>query len=168
MPEASISDPESEPQVISVADVSGGVNLDAQRDVTIGGDVVGRDKITSIGYTVEQVRTLLTQISSTFQPKPFDGHCPYLGLDAFTEDDADRFFGRETLVSELVARVKESRFVVVAGPSGSGVDCETRRNYHLREADLLFEMSIHFLASECLMASMARWSSRRAHGMACR
>ena len=73
-----------------------------------------------VGYTVEQVSTLLTQISSTFQPKPFDGRCPYLGLDAFSEDDADRFFGRETLVSELVARVKESRFVVIAGPSGSG------------------------------------------------
>jgi len=73
-----------------------------------------------VGYTVEQVSTLLTQISSTFQPNPFDGRCPYLGLDAFSEKDADRFFGRETLVSELVARVKESRFVVIAGPSGSG------------------------------------------------
>ena len=119
MPDASTSDPQVEPQVTSVTSVSGGVNLDAGRDVTIGGDVVGRDKIT-VGYTVEQVSTLLTQISSTFQPKPFDGRCPYLGLDAFSEDDADRFFGRETLVSELVARVKESRFVVVAGPSGSG------------------------------------------------
>lgn len=106
----------------TVASISGGVNLDAQRDVNIGGDVVGRDKITqtTIGYTAEQVSTLLTQISSTFQPKPFDGRCPYLGLDAFSEDDADRFFGRESLVSELVARVKESRFVVIAGPSGSG------------------------------------------------
>ena len=102
----------------TIANVSGGVNLDAQRDVIIDGDVVGRDKI--VGYTVEQVSTLLTQISSTFQPKSFDGRCPYLGLDAFSEDDADRFFGRETLVSELVARVKESRFIVIAGPSGSG------------------------------------------------
>ncbi len=119
-------DPEPATQVVSGAainsnNVSGGVNVDGQQ-VTIGGDVVGRDKIvsTTYGYTVEQVSTLLTQISSTFQPKPFDGHCPYLGLDAFSEDDADRFFGRETLVSELVVRVKESRFVVIAGPSGSG------------------------------------------------
>ena len=81
---------------------------------------LGVTRSLTIGYTVEQVSTLLTQISSTFQPKPFDGRCPYLGLDAFSEDDADRFFGRETLVSELVARVKESRFVVIAGPSGSG------------------------------------------------
>jgi WD40 repeat protein/energy-coupling factor transporter ATP-binding protein EcfA2 len=105
----------------SITSISGGVNLDAEQ-INIGGDVVGRDKITqtTIGYTVEQVSSLLTQISRTFQPKPFDGRCPYLGLDAFSEDDADRFFGRETLVSELVARVKESRFVVIAGPSGSG------------------------------------------------
>jgi hypothetical protein len=31
----------------TVTKVSGGVNLDAQRDVNIGGDVVGRDKVTS-------------------------------------------------------------------------------------------------------------------------
>jgi hypothetical protein len=30
-----------------VANVSGGVSLDAQRDVTFGGDVVGRDKVTT-------------------------------------------------------------------------------------------------------------------------
>ncbi|HEY4721235.1 MAG TPA: hypothetical protein VII92_05280, partial [Anaerolineae bacterium] len=100
--------------------MSGGVNIDAQRDVHVGGDVVGRDKITTVGYTVEQVSTLLTQISTTFQSKPFDGRCPYLGLDAFTEDDADRFFGRETLIAELIERVKAARFLVIAGPSGSG------------------------------------------------
>ncbi len=106
--------------VTHTTNVSGGVNVDG-RQVTIGGDVVGRDKIVAnYGYTVAQVSTLLTQISSTFQPRPFDGRCPYLGLDAFSEDDADRFFGREKLIDELVARVKESRFVVIAGPSGSG------------------------------------------------
>jgi hypothetical protein len=34
--------------------ISGGANLDAKRDITIGGDVVGRDKF---------VRTLRTPIS---------------------------------------------------------------------------------------------------------
>jgi WD40 repeat protein/energy-coupling factor transporter ATP-binding protein EcfA2 len=116
MPDTSPSDPDAVSQ--SVTSLSGSVDLDARRDVIIGGDVVGRDKI--IGYTSEQVSALLTQISATFRPKPFDGRCPYLGLDAFSEEDADRFFGRETLVSELVARVKESRCVVTAGPSGSG------------------------------------------------
>jgi WD40 repeat protein len=112
MPEV---DPSSSP---NVTNVSGGVNISGT--TSVGGDVVGRDKITTIGYTVQQVSHLLTQISSTFQPKTFDGRCPYLGLDAFSEEDADRFFGRETLVSELVTRVKESRCMVIAGPSGCG------------------------------------------------
>jgi hypothetical protein len=33
----------------SVTNVSGGANLDAARDINIGGDVVGRDKIMSAG-----------------------------------------------------------------------------------------------------------------------
>jgi WD40 repeat protein len=96
---------------------SGGIDIDAKH-VDITGDVIGRDKI--VGYTVDQVQTLLAQISSTFQPKPFDGRCPYLGLDAFSEDDADRFFGREMLIAELIERVKVAHFLVIAGPSGSG------------------------------------------------
>jgi hypothetical protein len=72
MPDASNSDPEVEPQAAPVTNVSGGVNVAAQQgDVTIDGDVVRCDKI--VGYTVEQVSTLLTLISSTFQPKSFDG-----------------------------------------------------------------------------------------------
>ena len=106
MPDASNSDPEAEPQSALVTNISGGVNV-AANQVTIGGDVVGRDKI--VGYTGEQVSALLTQIGSTFQPKPFNDHCPYLGLDAFTEDDAVRFFGRETLVNELFICTVERR-----------------------------------------------------------
>jgi WD40 repeat protein/energy-coupling factor transporter ATP-binding protein EcfA2 len=81
---------------------------------------IAGDKID--GYTAGQVSVLLAQISATFQPKPFDGRCPYVGLDVFEEkeEDAARFFGRERLVAELVARVKASHFVVVVGPSGSG------------------------------------------------
>ncbi len=97
---------------------SGGIDLEAT-SVHVGGDIVGRDKIVT-GYTAEQVSALLRQIGATFQPRPFDGRCPYLGLDAFREEDADRFFGRERLVADLIERVRASRFVVIAGPSGSG------------------------------------------------
>jgi hypothetical protein len=49
---------------------------------------------------------------------------PYNGLRAFDETDTDRFFGRERLVDQLVARFTgntvRSRCVVVVGPSGSG------------------------------------------------
>lgn len=49
---------------------------------------------------------------------------PYLGLRAFDDGDTDRFFGRERLVSELVAQFAggfiSSRCAIVVGPSGSG------------------------------------------------
>ncbi len=51
------------------------------------------------------------------------GAAPYRGLNAFTEDDAELFFGRETVVSELVQMVAatgESGWVFLVGPSGSG------------------------------------------------
>ena len=55
---------------------------------------------------------------------------PYKGLRAFGEADAEDFFGRETLVQELLGRMCEEnhlgtgadleRFLAVIGPSGSG------------------------------------------------
>ncbi len=49
---------------------------------------------------------------------------PYCGLRAFTESDANNFFGRETLVQELLDRLSDGndleRFMAVVGPSGSG------------------------------------------------
>jgi DNA-binding SARP family transcriptional activator len=51
---------------------------------------------------------------------------PYKGLRAFDETDADDFFGRESLVSELVAAVGEQRLVAVVGPSGIGKSSAVR------------------------------------------
>jgi WD40 repeat protein/transcriptional regulator with XRE-family HTH domain len=49
---------------------------------------------------------------------------PYKGLRAFGEADAEDFFGRETLIQQLLARLSEggelARFLAVVGPSGSG------------------------------------------------
>jgi WD40 repeat protein len=45
---------------------------------------------------------------------------PYVGLAAFQPDDANRFFGRERLVTDLLDRVRERRFLAVFGASGSG------------------------------------------------
>lgn len=53
-------------------------------------------------------------------PEHPDGPAPYVGLAPFQSDDADRFFGRERLVDELVDRVCARRFVGVFGASGSG------------------------------------------------
>jgi tetratricopeptide (TPR) repeat protein len=53
MPDTPPHEPDIGPQTTSVTSTSGGVNVDAERDITIGGDVVGRDKITQ----VEQINT---------------------------------------------------------------------------------------------------------------
>ena len=45
---------------------------------------------------------------------------PYVGLQAFEERDADHFYGRESLVTEMVEAVTDHPFVVLVGPSGSG------------------------------------------------
>src|SRR5215207_6840276 len=93
----------------------------AFEELHVGGNVGGDIRIGhTIGYTVEQVSVLLKQITTTLQPKAFDGRCPYKGLEVFEEEDAELFFGRERLVNELVGRVKESRTVFITGPSGSG------------------------------------------------
>jgi WD40 repeat protein len=46
--------------------------------------------------------------------------CPYRGLEAFREDDAGVFFGRERDSARLLERLASSRFVAVVGPSGAG------------------------------------------------
>ncbi|MDY7022629.1 MAG: CHAT domain-containing protein, partial [Cyanobacteriota bacterium] len=46
--------------------------------------------------------------------------CPYQGLFAFTEADADLFFGRETFTQKLYNAVKTKPLVAVVGASGSG------------------------------------------------
>ena len=88
--------------------------------ISVGGNVGDVRIGHTIGYTSEQVSALITQISTTFQPKPFDGRCPYKGLDVFEEQDAKLFFGRKKWVKDLLSRIKESRTLFVTGQSGSG------------------------------------------------
>ncbi len=45
---------------------------------------------------------------------------PYPGLRPFLETEAHLFFGRDTLVDEMLLRLAESRFLGVVGSSGSG------------------------------------------------
>ena len=55
---------------------------------------------------------------------PEVGDNPYRGLDAFQEEDAGVFFGREAFIEKLLTRLGDieqiPRFLAVVGPSGSG------------------------------------------------
>ncbi|MEO6081883.1 MAG: helix-turn-helix domain-containing protein, partial [Umezawaea sp.] len=64
-------------------------------------------------------RSLATEMAAE-KPVEFEGPAPYVGLTAFQPADADRFFGRERLVGELVDLTWTRRFVGVFGASGSG------------------------------------------------
>jgi WD40 repeat protein len=48
------------------------------------------------------------------------GCAPYVGLVAFQQEDADRFFGRDTLIADLLTRLRQRRFLGVFGASGCG------------------------------------------------
>ncbi|RQH57538.1 hypothetical protein D5R40_00765 [Okeania hirsuta] len=51
----------------------------------------------------------------------FDANiCPYKGLEAFRQQDAEFFFGRQKLIQEILARLRDSSFLAVVGASGSG------------------------------------------------
>jgi WD40 repeat protein/serine/threonine protein kinase len=63
----------------------------------------------------------------TRRPEPvgrIETRNPYKGLRPFLEPDAPDFFGRETILAEIIARLSDqaegSRFLAVIGPSGSG------------------------------------------------
>jgi hypothetical protein len=43
--------------------------------------------------------------------------CPYKGLASYERDDAPLFYGREELVARLCARLVDTPFVAVVGPS---------------------------------------------------
>ena len=45
---------------------------------------------------------------------------PYAGLASFQERDAGRFFGRETAVEQIVARLDEQPLLALVGSSGAG------------------------------------------------
>ena len=46
--------------------------------------------------------------------------CPYKGLFAFWEEDAEIFFGRESLIELLKEKLEQKHIIQVSGPSGSG------------------------------------------------
>ena len=60
-----------------------------------------------------------THFSSTTSPQA-TVDCPYRGLSAFQSDDAERFFGREDMIADLLHRLRTAKVLVVGGASGSG------------------------------------------------
>jgi WD40 repeat protein len=77
--------------------------------------------------TIEQWLEALARVRRKPGPRPAAAAMPYRGLESFRPEDAEWFFGRETLIDDLVAKLAEriadangSPMVTVVGPSGSG------------------------------------------------
>ncbi|MEK6753920.1 MAG: ATP-binding protein [Chloroflexota bacterium] len=94
------------------SNTDGGVIINGKVD-SIGKDVVGRDQI------------ITTNIISEDSPYNVEGLSnPYLGLQAFTYIERDRYAGREKLAEEalqlLVSTAEQRNLLFVTGASGSG------------------------------------------------
>jgi len=102
----------------------------SERSVHIGRDAIGNTIVTGdknkiiIYQTIQQVDTEELSVDEI-------GPNPYLGLGAFQEKDADRFFGREKLTKQLWGKFRDLnepsvsgepkiRLLPIIGPSGSG------------------------------------------------
>ena len=128
----------------SITSISGGVNLDAQRDVNIVGDVVGRDKIIqniqnidqrarTAAEEAEQARAFeaqhLAQGVSAFAQRlqaragdstDADKGGPYRGLLEYRLSDAEIFFGRDNAIRELLEHLQRGPLAVLHAESGAG------------------------------------------------
>ncbi|MEJ7595516.1 MAG: TIR domain-containing protein, partial [Planctomycetaceae bacterium] len=76
-------------------------------------------------------------IDRSGKPEPRATICPFRGLLAFREEDAEFFFGRQTYTNDLVSLVKQHPLVAVVGASGSGKSLVVRAGLvpQLRHSD---------------------------------
>ncbi len=76
----------------------------------------------------------------------FAAVCPYKGLNAFREEDAAFFFGRDVFTEKLIRALDVNSLVAVVGPSGCGKSSVVRAGLvpHLRDAkrDILWEVVV--------------------------
>jgi tetratricopeptide (TPR) repeat protein len=99
----------------------------------IDGKPLGRFRGDDIDRILAELVSEIDALLNQLQPKPPAAtetqapmaappadECPYLGLEAFTEDKEHLFFGRDDFADALFAKVKRQNFVVLVGPSGCG------------------------------------------------
>jgi len=70
------------------------------------------------GHSIDNAT--LAEFDLSLAPALDDATCPYRGLDAFREQDAGFFYGRQRLVTQLLNALASNPLLAVIGASGSG------------------------------------------------
>src|SRR5262245_45401310 len=105
--------------------------MTGERTISIGRDASGNVLVTGDGNVVVVQTTRTLAVATELPVAPDIGPNPYRGLEAFREEHADRFFGRETLTNKLwmvfrdlhqlpIGAQVPLRLLPIIGPSGSG------------------------------------------------
>ncbi len=86
--------------------------------------VIERCLIKDLRYRTPSARVLLAELEALASGRrPVllgDDGSPFAGLAAFQEADADRFFGRDREIDQVVNELRSRPLVAVVGPSGAG------------------------------------------------
>ena len=93
-------------------------------DRVVSGQSSSRFQLASRGTTINFGRGFAStspKTTATMATKwPMETERPYLGLSAFSPEDADNYFGREQEVNACVNRLRVDSLLAVVGPSGAG------------------------------------------------
>jgi len=97
-----------------------GALLDSENDRTVSQSLM--DYWVTVLYRAKRTppEATLAEFDPSLAPTLDDSLCPYVGLNAFQEEHKEAFFGRQSLVDQMVGLVQETHFLFIVGPSGSG------------------------------------------------
>ena len=119
-----------EPLESSLTNISGGANLQAAADITVGGDVVGRDKITqttitNVGMTPEAVRRLVITVGGLVFATAFF----FFAFGAVTAAAALSAFDRELPSTQTAADDFQRQLQIIdAAPRGQTFEWQFEEN----------------------------------------
>ncbi|MBE7386277.1 MAG: PD40 domain-containing protein [Leptolyngbya sp. SIO1E4] len=112
--------------------------MQVDRNIRIEGNATGNAIISGDGntvYVIQQTKAQRQEFQIAAAVTEI-GPNPYKGLTAFQESDADRYFGREEQVDDLIERFQtlhsqnfQFRFLSILGPSGCGKSSLVRAGF---------------------------------------
>ncbi|NET81162.1 MAG: TIR domain-containing protein [Moorea sp. SIO1F2] len=77
-------------------------------------------KATDEDESEKAIERLCQDLQRSVPDSPSKPECPYPGMTPFSEENSDRFFGRDQEIKQLLQHLRHHNFVSVIGPSGSG------------------------------------------------